>query len=192
MLHDIYNLLMLPVLCGFCFRYLLTGASFDAFVVVAYAYFIGDLLWVVCSPSCVKSPGVIAGHHCLTMLYMLYPLAYPQLRHYMAMCLSVELNTFFLILRRLWHVPPVSVCFYVTWITIRLIIYPYLIYVFAILYVDRSLETGSWLNSFALIPSFQSALTVLNIKWTVDLARRKLDMMRDPSLRARMSKAKGL
>jgi len=83
MLHDIYNLLMLPVLCGFCFRYLLTGASFDAFVVVAYAYFIGDLLWVVCSPSCVKSPGVIAGHHCLTMLYMLYPLAYPQLRHYM-------------------------------------------------------------------------------------------------------------
>jgi len=53
------------------------------------------------------------------------------------MCLSVELNTFFLILRRLWHVPPVSVCFYVTWITIRLIIYPYLIYVFAILYVDR-------------------------------------------------------
>jgi len=56
----------------------------------------------------------------------------------------------------------------------------------------QSLETGSWLNSFALIPSFQSALTVLNIKWTVDLARRKLDMMRDPSLRARMSKAKGL
>lgn len=136
-MHDIYNLVTLPVLCAFCFRFLQTGESFLTFVRVAYGYFVGDLLWVVVNPSCVKSPGVISAHHCLTMAYMLYPVLYPQLRYYMAMCLTVELNTFFLILRRIWHVPPVSVCFYLTWISIRLLIYPYLIYVFALLYKDR-------------------------------------------------------
>lgn len=36
------------------------------------------------------------------------------------------------------------------------------------------METGSWLNSFVLIPSFQAMLTLLNLKWTVDLVKRKL------------------
>lgn len=141
-LHDMYNLAALPVLCAFCFRFLRTGESFEAFVLVAYGYFFGDLAWVLLNPSCVKSPGVIAGHHVLTMLYMLYPCLYPQLRHYMAMCLTVELNTFFLILRRVWHVPPVSVAFYLSWVGIRLLVYPYLLGVFALLYAQRVRSTA--------------------------------------------------
>mmetsp|Transcript_11522 Transcript_11522/g.29993 ORF Transcript_11522/g.29993 Transcript_11522/m.29993 type:complete len:129 (+) Transcript_11522:498-884(+) len=106
-----------------------------------------------------------------------------------ALCLLVEVNTFFLILRRLWHVPPVSICFYLTWIGIRLVLYPYLIWEFALLYADK-VRQGQWLHPFFFCPAFQTMLTLLNVKWTIDLVQRKLKTLRDPS--AAKEPAKGL
>jgi len=97
------------------------------------------------------------------------------------MCLAVELNTWFLILRRVWHVPLVSVCFYVSWISIRLCVYPYLIYELGLIYVQRSVRVG-WINHFVLLPVIQSVFTLLNVKWTVDLVKRKRELWRDPGL----------
>lgn len=142
-----------------------------------YAYFAADLLWVVVDPGCVKSPGVIVTHHIGTMLYILLPVFYLELRAYMAVCLLVEVNTFFLILRRVWHVPPVSVCFYVSWVLIRLVAYPYLIYEFAMLYLAKARQ-GQYVHPMILAPTFQIALTLLNVKWTIDLVQRKLEDMR--------------
>lgn len=87
------------------------------------------------------------------------------------------MNTFFLILRRIWHVPPVSVAFYVSWIGIRLIAYPYLIYEFALLYVAKARQ-GHYVHPMILAPTFQTVFTLLNVKWTVDLVNRKLEDMR--------------
>lgn len=76
--------------------------------------------------------------------------------------------------------PPVSVCFYATWIGIRLVLYPYLIWEFWLLYYGQ-MRQGHYLHPFIFCPVFQTILTLLNIKWTMDLVKRKLKTMRDPN-----------
>mmetsp|Transcript_14071 Transcript_14071/g.47632 ORF Transcript_14071/g.47632 Transcript_14071/m.47632 type:complete len:230 (+) Transcript_14071:66-755(+) len=176
--HDVFNLAALPVVILATFAFVTGRIGFPMLLAASYSYFLADLLWVWMDPSCVKSPGVIAGHHLLTLGYMLLPAFDPSLREYMAWCLTVEINTFFLILRRLWRRKVVSVCFYVTWITIRLCLYPALVVEFANLYAEQ-LRRGRYVHHLALPPLLQGVLCLLNIKWTIDLVRSKISMLRD-------------
>lgn len=93
--------------------------------------------------------------------------------------LSVEVNTWFLILRRVVFksssekpVHPlvaytVSGMFYFTWIVIRCIIYPWVLVTFFQLAAEEMRTTGFHL-AMTFIP-LQASLCILNIKWSYDL-----------------------
>jgi TLC domain len=147
-------------------------------------YFLVDLIWVSFVPSCVKSPGTIIKHHVVAMLYLLGPLNYPEYRWFMGACLSVEINTWFLILRRLVYktnntkrtdslygaaAELVSLSFYISWIVIRCYIYPAVFYIFLKLAVQKVRTTGILFHSPMLFIPVHAVLCVLNLKWSYDL-----------------------
>jgi hypothetical protein len=80
-----------------------TGEWFDLFFWATLSYFVADLLWIIIVPTSVKSPSVIVQHHIATMLYILIPYHTPSVRWCMGACMSVEINTWFLIARRVFN-----------------------------------------------------------------------------------------
>mmetsp|Transcript_29394 Transcript_29394/g.55136 ORF Transcript_29394/g.55136 Transcript_29394/m.55136 type:complete len:280 (+) Transcript_29394:69-908(+) len=159
-------------------------------------YFFLDLVWVAKVPICVKSPDVIIKHHIVAMLYLFAPVVYPEYRWFMGAILSVEINTWFLICRRLVYrnngpvgttstsnnnnpslspaVHPilattVSAMFYITWILIRCYLYPSYLIMFVKMADERIRETGVFFHNEMIFIVVHSALCVLNLKWTYDL-----------------------
>lgn len=169
-----------------------TGDWFNAFFTVTMAYFFLDLLWIVLQPSCVKSPGIILQHHLATILYVLIPLYHKPVRYCMGACLTVEVNTWFLIARRVFNkqgFPPwtfkitgwwslrvkvISIFFYLTWISIRCILYPALLVLFYQHWRDHTRQMGTWIN--ILLPSvpLHACFCLLNLKWTYELILSKV------------------
>merc|ERR1712211_122277 len=92
-----------------------------------------DMLWVAVFPKCVKSQTTILVHHGVTLLYMGIPMYNPATRYAMCVCILVEINTWFLIMRRTSVAkgplkPFIVIPFYVSWVVIRCMVYPYMIY----------------------------------------------------------------
>lgn len=168
-----------------------TGEYFDLFFWVTFAYFIIDLLWIIVVPTSVKSPAVIFQHHIVTMLYILIPFYRPEVRWCMGACMSVEINTWFLIARRVFNkqgFPPwsfdlgfvsirvklISICFYVTWIAIRDILYPVMMGYILQRWWTESKKVGTYFNIEGIPPVLHALFCVLNIKWTYDLIMSKV------------------
>jgi hypothetical protein len=96
----------------------------------------------------------------------------------MGACLSVEVNTWFLIARRVVYKRNytkgiisslVTHCFYISWIVIRCIIYPSVLFMFlhmADVGIRESQSIWHWELLFVPIHFF---LCILNLKWTYDL-----------------------
>jgi hypothetical protein len=81
----------------------------------------------------------------------------------------VELNTWLLIARRTLGGKLVEVLFYVSWVGLRNIWYPYLIWAF---YKEWRVETkasGTPWNPILITPVMQTFLTCLNYHWTLQL-----------------------
>jgi hypothetical protein len=168
-----------------------TGEYFQLFFYVTLFYFVVDLLWVFVIPSCVKSPATILQHHVATLLYMLVPYYYEPARWCMGACMIVEINTWFLIARRVFNkqgFPPwiidlsfvsirvklISIFFYVTWIAIRCILYPYLLWHFTLNWLDLSRKTGTKINPLLVAVPLQTCFCLLNLRWTYDLLMSKI------------------
>ena len=174
-----------------------TGDWFDVFFFVTAAYFIFDLLWIVALPICVKSPSVIIQHHIAVLIYILIPYLHPNVRYCMGACMTVEINTWFLIARRVFNkqgFPPwtlielnswlsirvkvISIFFYLTWICIRCILYPVLLIPFYQHWYAYTKVTGTPFN--ILLPSIplHGAFCLLNLKWSYELLMSKLRYFR--------------
>merc|ERR1719394_743296 len=100
------------------------------------------------------------------------PLWRPQVGWLMGSCLSVEVNTWFLIARRSFNkngdkpfttgVPLlksfrlliVSTCFYISWFVIRLGFYPYLLILILREHYNLTKEVGSIFNILFVAPLF--------------------------------------
>jgi len=172
-----------------------TGDWFDVFLIATMVYFLTDLLWIWRVPTCVKSPGIIRLHHIAVLLFLIIPYYHPPVRYCMGACLTVELNTWFLIARRVFNkqgFPPwtvlevsswspwsirvkvISIAFYVTWIGIRCFLYPALLLPFYKHWREWSRVTGTSLN--ILLPSvpLHAAFCLLNLKWTYELIMSKV------------------
>jgi len=193
--HDLANLLVLPVMIIIDTNYLYYGtheAFWCCFAFVAF-YFVADLTWVILVPHCVKSAQTIKMHHTVSILYLILPFTYPEYGHFMGYCMLVELNTWFLIARRYWRRSSkiFSIGFYITWITVRVGLFTYLMIssfesylekVFMQLDVDSSgtltrkeiLRTRNWVHLMMLAPIFQTIFCGLNWKWTYDLILQKV------------------
>ena len=103
----------------------------------------------------------------------------------MGAILSVELNTWFLICRRLVyrsnHCPSgyakfspiitntVSTLFYITWVAIRCYLYPHVLVLFMYLWKDEIEIQGKFFFWELLFIPVHAVLCVLNLKWTYDL-----------------------
>lgn len=197
--HDIFNLLVLPFIVILDIRFVMGGdmdvpnnRRFWVFLWFTIGYIMIDMLWVIIFPKCVKSQATIIVHHAVTMLYMCIPMYNPVTRYAMAVCLSVEGNTWFLILRRnpltkrsavLKSV--VKYCFYVSWYVIRIGLYPYMVYdVFGLFLAhteglkargDPSWQRARYGGTYMAIPViFQVILTLLNVHWTIQLVKSTL------------------
>lgn len=161
-------------------------------------YFMTDLLWLLAVPHCVKSPVTIIVHHVVCIAYCTLPLLIPRTYYIMGLNMSVEANTWFLIARRVFNkqgFPPwtirlpalfsiriklISIFFYFTWILIRLVIFPLVVFKFIHLYGLYSNMEGADTTVTAVLLAivFQIALCFLNLKWTKDLAMAKIRFWR--------------
>jgi hypothetical protein len=169
------------------------GDYFPLFFWMTAAYFVTDFVWLLTCPKVVRSPGVILGHHLVALLYIQIPYFYPEYGWLMGACMIVEVNTWFITARRLFNqqgqivftfsalvpgatikVKLISVCFYVTWVVIRLMIYPALLVVVWDEYLKRWSLVGSPLNAITVAPIMQLVFVLLNLKWSNDLLLSKL------------------
>jgi len=170
-----------------------TGQYFLSFFWLTFAYFLTDALWVLIRPTCVKSPNVILGHHFTTLFYVLVPYFFPEYGWLMGACMSVEVNTWLIIARRLFNktgeavftftaltpggplkIKLVSILFYTTWVVIRVLLYPALFFVVAGEYWARWTRCSSPINVLMVAPPLQLVFVFLNFKWTYDLLLSKL------------------
>jgi hypothetical protein len=118
----------------------------------------------------------VVQHHIVAILYLSAPVVMPDFRWLMGACLSVEINTWFLILRRYKRKERnpvlqeiVSWCFYVSWIVIRCFVYPAIMVVFMQMAYAQVVKTDSiWHWQFLFLP-IHFSLCLLNFKWTYDL-----------------------
>lgn len=116
----------------------------------------------------------------VAMLYLFAPMYCPQYRWFLGAVLSVEINTYFLILRRVLYkasqqginlspiiTESVSALFYISWIIIRCIVYPGVLVSFLTIGYEVYFKEGL-VFEMLFIP-LHSALCALNLKWTYDL-----------------------
>lgn len=189
--HDYFNIVALAGVvfaCALNYEYPslnYTGDYFWSMWAGTVMYFFIDLSWVTLVPICVKSPGVIVKHHIVAIIYLSAPLYYTRYQCYMGPLLSVELNTWFLICRRLVHrsnycpsgyakVSPiittaVSTLFYITWVAIRCYLYPHILVHFFYIWKEEIEAEGKYLFLELLFIPVHTVLCILNLKWTYDL-----------------------
>jgi len=105
----------------------------------------------------------------------------------------VEINTWLLIARRVFNkqgFPPwtiidlsfvsirlkmISILFYITWIGIRVILYPYLLHDIWKLYMDYSVnQVKSYWNLLLICFPLHGVFCLLNLKWSYDLLFSKI------------------
>lgn len=94
----------------------------------------------------------------------------------MGACLSVEINTWFLILRRVVYkrkirvlTDVVSACFYLSWIAIRCFVYPAIMVTFVNLWLQAMRDTNQIWHWPMLFMPVHFCLCLLNLKWSYDL-----------------------
>lgn len=168
-----------------------TGDWFEPFFAITLLYFLVDLVWILVIPSCVKSPLTIFQHHVCTMLYLYIPYVVRDYRWCMGACMIVEVNTWFLIARRVFNkqgfepwiidlsffsirIKLISILFYATWIPIRCVLYPYLLIPFYRLWLEHSFKVNTKVNLVLLCLPLHFSFCLLNLKWTYDLIVSKL------------------
>lgn len=126
--HDAFNLVMLPIavaltVAGLVSRTPSAGTALARFMA---GYIAADSVWLVLQPSVVGAPLVLLFHHAVTLLLLAHSLTHAPHLRYVAWMTVVEVNTFFLILRRHWRARAVEALHIVTWLAIRVLWFPYL------------------------------------------------------------------
>lgn len=179
---------------GVAFKQCWTGEYFDLFFYTTVAYFIIDLIWVCVVPRSVKSPSTIIQHHVASLAYLFIPYYFETFQFLFGVCMSVELNTWFLIARRVFNkqgfspwtlelpymfsvrVKLISVLFYLTWLTIRCMLYPYVLVIFYKIWMNKVTRE----EEIALMTAsvLQSVFCLLNARWTIDLMNSKIKQWR--------------
>ena len=128
-------------------------------------YIILDTIWILIFPDSIPSmASFIVLHHVLTFCILLHPLRYPE--HSIETCRDgiVELNTFFLILRRQLRRGSFAnilcnSCYNLT-LGIRYVWQPYLIYHF---FIITNIREGYPFSEFFCVMVSQIALCTFNV-----------------------------
>lgn len=159
-----------------------TGDYEQSLLVALFAYMVFDTLFVCVFPQSVKTPGSILLHHVCVLFAMLVPLTHRATHGYtLGLFLVADLNTLFLTVRKMLLKSTsngpgtvvfsmVSFCFYITWVVIRLIIFPIWLFKISVpAYLAHWHRVGTPLNVFIVMPCSNFWACALNFKWTYDL-----------------------
>lgn len=211
--HDFFNLIILVplnVLNIMCWNWAMildmprnfhiadawTGEYFSPFFWITVCYFLIDLTWILLVPNCVRSPATIIQHHIATLFYLMVPYSKPHVQWCMGALMSVEINTWFLIARRVFNkqgfspwvigLPPlfsirvklISIFFYLSWISVRCILYPYMLLEVTQTWRQHSVKVKTQFNVMLVALPLQVVFCLLNMKWTYDLVMSKMRYVR--------------
>ena len=181
--HDLFNLITLPVIIFYLFLFITSyrlnsETPFAETCLVGEIYFIVDTIWLILFPRSVSSPYLIIAHHLVAALGYYTPMWDSSLAGYVSACFLVEVNTFCLIGKRSFSDMrliriSLTVGFHVTWIALRVVMYPILLYSFTLESVGRVRSADSSSNVHILGWILLLFLTILNMKWTYDLYFRR-------------------
>lgn len=170
--HDIFNLIVLPFVIYANVNYLfLDRSAYWPLFWCFFGYLFLDTYWILIVPDCVASPTTIVIHHLLCLIGWCLPALFDQLyTDWISYGILVEFNTWFLIARRNFKdVPLISYLFYVSWVIIRLGMYPVIMISFSMHLYELYMKEHA-IPSFGLIMLFfMVSLNILNIKWTYDM-----------------------
>ena len=177
LLHDAWNLGALGGIAVWTLGLLWTGDVSWAYWHTVVAYLACDFVWIAAFPRSVKAPVSVLVHHLVTLILLMVPYTYPRFFKYAVADLVIEGNTWLLIARR--RIPRSmprtrAVCtaaFFSSWVLIRLVWYPYLLFVFA--YVER-------VRSAAVL---QLAICGMQVVWSWSLFKPKT---KQPTRRPRL------
>lgn len=194
--HDVFNIFAILGIIFLDFQYLYNATDWSkvgtselgsghydmghTLIMTFSVYMLIDTIWIAVQPKCVLSnPTALIVHHIASFVFLSIPFYERQFQWHGALNLFVEVNTFFLILRR--QAPPSSMlytildnCFLATWIFLRLVVFPTLVVFFSFEYYrfTHDHSGGNWINIMLLAPILQSILTLLGLKWTYDMLRK--------------------
>ena len=210
LIHDYFNIVYLPIIIFLnitnweilsnlnnTYSIVWNGSYFNYFWITTMIYFIIDFIWIYLIPNCVKNSNALLIHHIVTIINLLFQyFLIDNVEWITSTCLIVEINTWFLILRRLdFQINNnlvriimkyyINFMFFFSWILIRLFLYPYLVY-----YIFISYEYYYQLLSFQYhnySPSFflvlnpvlfplvgHLLLCTMNFKWSYELIKNNL------------------
>lgn len=205
LIHDYFNIGILFIIISFnivnweitndlngSYTIIWNGNYFNYFWIITMIYFIIDFIWIFLVPKCVRNHNVILFHHVITIINLLFQhFLIENVEWITSSCLIVEINTWFLILRRLdlninnnliriiikYYV---NFMFFLSWILIRIILYPclsyYILQVHQHYYKLLSIQYNNYsslifliLNPLSLPLIGHLLLCILNFKWSYEL-----------------------
>ena len=157
------------------------------YVLFVSLYYVLDSIFIIVWPESVGAPITIVLHHVMS-LFATFGLAYNfcWVRYVMVETTLVDVNTWLLIVRQFLkskHVI-VEIAFFITWISIRILLYPYL------MFKSFKLVTGSPLyldqmenmkqaeemdiNVQITVSILFILFNILNFKWSYDLFKKTI------------------
>ena len=164
-LHDYWNLLLIPGLIALSIAGIRHAAWNTPLGIFMFAYIALDGLWIAVQPHIVGSPNTLIGHHIATLLIVAHALSNPLHTPMVSWMTVVEVNTFFLILKRHVSHPLIELAFKVSWAAIRIIWFP-------VVAVYLTFFVGGWgvglLNFWRRVAvcSCVCGLAMLQLQWT--------------------------
>ena len=169
-LHNIFNLTYMGLIAlwsALSWAKGQNGQDLAMYVLFDCSYYVLDTIFIICRPEITKSPKLIIFHHVVSFGGA-FGVAYhfPQLRYMLVELTLVDINTWFMTLRRTLDKRNVVIeCFfYISWVVIRMLYYPYLLFK-----VYKRAEEGT---VFVVILIMVIFLNVLNCKWSFDLFKK--------------------
>merc|ERR1711879_364082 len=172
--HDTFNAVFIPpiVLLTFVSLYQQYEAQAPVHWMLVYAtmaYVLMDIVYHFFVPKCQPDPvrlGTIMFHHFITAWLLVFPIMCPDSGSFVSYCTVVEINTLCQVLKKLTKMPIFDKGFLFTWFSMRLILYPWLIWRFHKLMMDLNEPVGGY-RYFQVVGS-QIVLVGLNVFWTVE------------------------
>eukprot|EP01031_Cornospumella_fuschlensis_P041674 gene41674-50855_t len=113
-------------------------------------------------------------HHLVTVLCLLTPMVDPQFNWHVSLGITAEINTLFLTIRRNSTKDSLlftasNICFYITWVGVRLLLFPWMCVFFYNEYLRYFKDTNTLVNVVGVGVVSQVILTSLGYYWTIEM-----------------------
>lgn len=143
-------------------------------------YLVLDTIYLVAVPGCVPAERMlIVFHHVITFMIILLAFFWNQYSWFLSLSLTVEVNTVTIIFRRntVKGTLAFKICdslFLLTYVGQRLIMFPYLIYLFYNEWMRFTVEHagGNYLNALLFAPLLQTFITSLSYLYVFRIIRK--------------------